>query len=96
MNNSQNDINNLEAKVRELSDALANNGDAGTMSGWIPGGAAGGGFTGTVTSIGVLNYSSGSLQYKVKTATYTNGLLTAEPTLGDWVTLFTGVTGCPS
>ena len=59
-------------------------------------GESAGGFTGDVTSVGAIQYSSNSLQYKVKTATYSNGLLTAEPTMGDWITLFTAVTGCPA
>ena len=61
----------------------------------IEGGEAAG-FTGDVTSVGAIQYSSNALQYKVKTATYSNGLLTAEPTMGDWITLFTAVTGCPA
>lgn len=54
------------------------------------------GFTGTVTCIGAIQYSSSSLQYKIKTLTYANGLLTVEPTMGDWITLFTASTGCPA
>jgi len=42
MSNLQSAVDNLEAKVRELSDSLVNKGDAGTMSGWIPGGGGGG------------------------------------------------------
>jgi hypothetical protein len=54
------------------------------------------GFTGTVTCVGAIQYASDSLQYKLKTATYSNGVLTAAPTLdANWTTVFTAVTGCP-
>jgi hypothetical protein len=42
MDNLQSTVNNLEAKIKELEDAIVANGDAGVMSGWIPGGGSGG------------------------------------------------------
>jgi hypothetical protein len=70
MSNLQSAVDNLEAKVRELSDSLVNKGDAGTMSGWIPGGGAG-----TPSSTGKSKY----MVLQITNAT------TTPPTIGwDW------------